>query len=125
MLKMCLNWRVLAGLAAVGVGIYVFAPSLALAAAPFLLMAACPLSMLLMMRGMGNMQQGTPTQSGQPMVGAAVSSDARLARVQEQLDGLHAEHAALKHQIERERGQARDAITRAADAEHAPAVSGR
>lgn len=46
---MCFDWRALAGLAAVGVGIAVFAPKLALGALPLLLLAACPLSMLLMM----------------------------------------------------------------------------
>lgn len=52
MLKMCLNWKVLAALAAVGVGTYAVAPGLAVAALPILLLAACPLSMALMMYGM-------------------------------------------------------------------------
>ena len=52
MLKMCLNWKVLAALAAVGVGTYAVAPGLALAALPVLLLAACPISMLIMMYGM-------------------------------------------------------------------------
>ncbi len=50
---MCFNKKVLAGLGAVGVGIFVLAsPSAAVRALPFLLMAACPLSMLVM-GGMG------------------------------------------------------------------------
>ena len=49
----CLNWKFVAALAAAGVGIYVFAPRLAAAALPLLILAACPLSMLLMMRAMG------------------------------------------------------------------------
>jgi hypothetical protein len=49
MLKMCLNWKVLASLAAVGVGVYLFAPGLLAEAVPILLLATCPLSMLLMM----------------------------------------------------------------------------
>lgn len=52
MLKMCLNWKVLAALAAVGVGTYAVAPGLAVAALPILLLAICPLSMLFMMKGM-------------------------------------------------------------------------
>lgn len=52
MLKMCLNWKVLAGLAVVGGGIYAVAPGLAAAALPVLLLAACPLSMLFMMKAM-------------------------------------------------------------------------
>src|SRR6266700_4655779 len=51
-MQMCLNWKVLAGLAVVGVGIWIVAPQFALAALPVLLVAACPLSMLFMMRGM-------------------------------------------------------------------------
>ena len=50
--KMRLDWRVLVGLAAVGVGIYVIAPGTVVAAFPILSLAACPLSMLLMMKAM-------------------------------------------------------------------------
>lgn len=52
MLKMCLNWKVLAGLAVLGIGMYAIAPNLAVAALPFLLLAICPLSMMFMMKGM-------------------------------------------------------------------------
>ena len=61
MLKMCLNPKVLAGLAVVGAGIYLAAPGLLLAALPLLLLAACPLSMLIMggamMRGHASSEQ--------------------------------------------------------------------
>lgn len=50
----CLNWKVLAALAAVGVGVYALAPNLVAAATPLLVLALCPLSMLLMMRAMGS-----------------------------------------------------------------------
>jgi L-asparagine transporter-like permease len=56
----CLNWKVIGALAAVGVGIYLVAPGVA-AAGPLLVLAVCPLSMLLMMRAMGSM--GRPTQA--------------------------------------------------------------
>ncbi len=52
MLKHCLNWKVIAGLAAVGVGVYFVAPELAAAALPILVLAICPLSMVLMMWSM-------------------------------------------------------------------------
>lgn len=56
---MCFNWKVLAGLGAVGVGIYLVNPGLVLSALPLLLLAACPLSMLFMGKSMmGGMQQG-------------------------------------------------------------------
>ncbi|HSH60683.1 MAG TPA: hypothetical protein VK988_13790 [Acidimicrobiales bacterium] len=49
----CLNWKVIAALGAVGIGLYVLAPGLAGAALPLLVLAVCPLSMLLMMRAIG------------------------------------------------------------------------
>lgn len=53
-LQMCLNWKVLAGLAVVGVGTWIAVPRFASSALPVLLVLVCPLSMLLMMRSMGN-----------------------------------------------------------------------
>jgi hypothetical protein len=58
MLKMCLNWKVIVGVAVVAVGIYLYAPGFALAALPFLVLAICPLSMIFMMQAMGNMNGG-------------------------------------------------------------------
>ena len=52
MLFMCLNWKVVAGLAVVGVIVWAVAPQFLVGAIPLLIVAACPLSMLLMMRGM-------------------------------------------------------------------------
>src|SRR3989442_4883939 len=49
---MCFNPRVLAGLGVIGLAVLVLAPDLAGAALPLLLIAACPLSMLFMMRVM-------------------------------------------------------------------------
>src|SRR5437879_4298111 len=54
-LKMWLNWKVLTGLGVIGIAIWLFEPKLIVAAVPVLLVAACPLSMLLMMGGMGKM----------------------------------------------------------------------
>ncbi|MGH2376545.1 MAG: DUF2933 domain-containing protein [bacterium] len=62
-LGFCLNWKVIGGLALVAVGLWVFAPSLVARALPLLLFAACPLSMLFMMRGMKGESQ-TGSQSG-------------------------------------------------------------
>ena len=82
MLKMCLNPKVLAGLAVVGVGIYLFAPSLLAEAVPILLLAACPLSMLLMMWAMQHPQgqgQQTPRDTD-----AGLTREERIARLREQ-----------------------------------------
>lgn len=50
-LNMCLNWKVLAGLGLAVFVVVLFVPQF-VAFAPLLLVLACPLSMLLMMRGM-------------------------------------------------------------------------
>lgn len=61
-LGMCLNWKILAGLAVVGLIVLVAAPQFIWAALPILILAACPLSMLLMMRGMsGNVATSPPS----------------------------------------------------------------
>lgn len=91
MLKMCLNWKVLAGLAVLGVGIYAVAPNLAAAALPILLLAICPLSMLFMMKGM----QGDGGAGDRPQIletGTGPNREERLAR-------LRTEHTNLAEQI--------------------------
>lgn len=52
-MKMCLNPKVLVGLAAAAAVIFVVAPSTFSSALPLLVLAACPISMVLMMRMMG------------------------------------------------------------------------
>ena len=85
-LHLCLNWKVVAGLAVVGLGTWVVAPNLVWAAVPVLVVLACPLSMLLMMRGMGGTQCATQIeQEHRPR--------------EEQLAQLHARHAALAREI--------------------------
>lgn len=58
MMKMCFNPKVLGGLAVVAVGLFVFAPEMALAALPVLLALACPLSMVGMALFMGKGMKG-------------------------------------------------------------------
>ncbi len=60
----CFNWKVIAALAAIGIGLYALAPGAALAAVPLLVLAACPLSMLLMMRAMGSMDSCKTNDDG-------------------------------------------------------------
>src|SRR6266487_5466495 len=62
---LCLNWKVVAGLAVLGLGIWVVAPNLVWAAVPVLVVLACPLSMLLMMRGMGRALSATQIEPEQ------------------------------------------------------------
>lgn len=67
MLKCCLNPKVLIGLAAVAVGVLILQPSLFWSAVPTLAILICPLSMGLMMVGMGKIggMGGHQAQPGQ------------------------------------------------------------
>ncbi len=101
--RICLNWRVLAGLAAVGVGIWVIAPQLIWKSLPILLLAACPLSMLLMMRGMRKSMPDhqsfvAPTSAGEP-VGIELAPDPKLAELKTRLTSLQVQQEALSRQI--------------------------
>lgn len=91
---MCMNGKVVAGLAVVGLGVWVVAPNLIGAAAPLLLLAACPLSMVFMMRGMGGMGQASSTQPRD-------APDHSLVNLtyEEQLTDLQARHAAIAREI--------------------------
>jgi hypothetical protein len=67
MFGMCLNWKVLAGLGAAAVVIFLLRPKLGPSLLPLVFVLACPVSMLLMMRGMGGMGGGSaapPMNSG-------------------------------------------------------------
>ena len=93
---MRLNMRVIAGLAAVAVGVLLFAPRLAGAALPLLLVAACPLSMIFMMRGMGGMQgraKDLSSTDGQDQhdVGSVDPRAAEVRELQEEVNRLRAE----------------------------------
>ena len=89
MLRMCLDWRVLVGLAAVGVGIYAVAPGTVVAALPILSLAACPLSMLLMMKAM----RESPGEDG-----GSRATDDGLTR-EEQLVRMRAQQETLSNRI--------------------------
>ena len=103
LLGMCLHWKVLAGLVVVGLIVLVIAPQFIWAALPILIVAACPLSMLFMMRGM---QRGTnqsmsqpASASGVPVVGEA--REEQLTALRTQLLSIQAEQEALASQISR------------------------
>jgi hypothetical protein len=96
MLKMCLNWKVLASLAAVGVGVYLFAPGLLAEAIPILLLAACPLSMLLKMWAMQH-PQGQSQQTPQD-TDAGLTREERIARLREQEAALADRIGELEHE---------------------------
>lgn len=93
-LKMCLNWKVIAGVAALGVGFFVFAPGLAAAALPFLVLAICPLSMILMMGAMNN-----TGKDGQAGAACAMSNSQKPRSREEQLAQLQMQQRELAGQI--------------------------
>lgn len=122
----CMNWRVIVGLAAVGLGVWLVAPGLVAGAVPLLIVAMCPLSMLVMMggmpRGQGSSQSACATQSSpasQPR-GVARTREEQLAALQEQLSSVHVQYDAIAHeiaQLEAARGVAvreAEAVARAA-----------
>lgn len=86
---MCINKKVIGGLAVVALAIFAFAPNLIGAALPLLLIAACPLSMLFMMRGMsGDKHASCSTRSAD-----ATSMDREIAALRAEVERLRAERA--------------------------------
>ena len=67
-LRACLDPRVLGVVALAGVAVVIFAPGLIAAAIPLLIVAACPLSMLVMMRTMGGHAAASGPASGSDRV---------------------------------------------------------
>lgn len=81
---MCINKKVVASLAIVALGIYLFAPSLVAAALPLLILAACPLSMVLMMR---MMSRSDDKSDGSP---ARTDTDDELTQLRSEVATLRA-----------------------------------
>lgn len=96
-LGMCMNWKVVAGLAVIGLGIWVFDPKLLGAALPLLAIAICPLSMLGMMWGMTlmNKASGTPPQTN-PYLQTGPDFDQQLAELKAQQKALEYHIAQLE-----------------------------
>src|SRR5712692_2228708 len=93
MLFMCLNWKVVAGLAVVGVIVWAVAPQFLVGAIPLLIVAACPLSMLFMMRGMQGGREKTASPSGQirPLPALELTPEEQLFELQSRLTGVQAQ----------------------------------
>ncbi len=116
---MCPNRKVIAGLVAVGIGVWAVAPNLLGAAVPLLLVAACPLSMLFMMWGMGGMGGGqatAPPRRATP-AGASVGQQpsGSLAALRSRSVELQARHERIAREIARLEAEGAPAV-RAADA---------
>ena len=101
---MCFNWKVLVALALVGIGIWVVAPNAILKALPFLVLAACPLTMLLMALGMkrvmGGARQDSPASHEDSPQPAQVARAERLAELEAKQAGLQREIAQVRSEID-------------------------
>jgi len=85
---MCLNWRVAAALGAVGIAVYALAPSVIGLVLPIMVFAICPLSMIVMMRGMAGGERKAAA-CGRDEAG----QEGELARLRAEVDELRAERA--------------------------------
>lgn len=81
-LGMCFNWKVLAGLAIVAVGVLLFVQGAAVAMLPLLLLLACPLSMGVMMFAMRG--HGAGASRSDENTGSVEAKRARLASLREE-----------------------------------------
>lgn len=98
----CLNPKVLGGLALTALAVFLVAPGLFSAVLPLLFLAACPLSMVLMMRGMsggkcstGGSEAGQEHQTDASGDASSTSAaEAEIARLRAEVDQLKAEQAA-------------------------------
>ena len=99
--RFCIDWKVVAGLAAVAVGIFLVQPRLFASALPVLLVAACPLSMVLMMWGMRGMSQpAQPPAMPTPLVAdGQLNPHEQIARLRSQLTELQSAQAGITDQI--------------------------
>ena len=83
-MPMCINKRVVAGLAVVAVAVFVLSPRLLGTIGPVLIMAACPLSMLLLMSRMAGREQSSEEAAG---------GDRQVHELEEEVNRLKAELA--------------------------------
>ena len=81
---MCINKRVVVALAVVAVAVFALSPRLLGAVAPVLIMAACPLSMLLLMSRMSGREHDPDVPIGR---------DRQVLELEEEVNRLKAELA--------------------------------
>ena len=90
--QMCLNWKVLAGLAVVAVLVGIVAPRLFWGAIPSLLVLACPLSMVVMLFTMSRKRGST----GSGATSCCEQEPAEPFQMREQADGEHSSASSVK-----------------------------
>lgn len=78
---MCLHKKVVAGVVVAAVAVWLLAPNLIGAALPLLVLAVCPLSMIVMMKAMSG-------NNAEPPSGSDTDVDAELARLRAEVADL-------------------------------------
>ena len=91
---MCLNRRVVGGLAVVALAVLVFAPSAFGRALPLLVAAACPLGMLMMARSATGACHRKAHEVAEPAADAIPDAAAEIARLRNEVEQLRAVRAA-------------------------------
>ena len=154
MFGMRLNWKVLAGLAIVALGIWALAPNVFGAAGPVLLALACPLSMVFMMQGMrsgqgrqsargmermpdktdvmqpeqsvrGEARLEPPARPGRETGARELTREEHVALLREELAGVRARQAAIARELDALDGAAAAPDHRQAALREAEAIAGR
>ncbi len=130
-LRACYNPRVIVALVAVAVGVFLVAPGAIVVAAPFLFLAICPLSMLVMMRTMGGMEKMDRPQASEPAGAPALAPSAvpaePAAALRMQLAAARAEQQRLADELarlEHEADPVPDAASPLAEMGHRAAEAG-
>lgn len=114
-MRFCLNRWVLAGLVLAALALWALAPNLVAAALPLLILAACPLSMLLMMKGVGKHRCASEPRERDGRVQEPRSRAEQIAELRRQLTQAEAQRARIAHQLaelEAVEGQARPPVPR-------------
>ena len=98
--RFCISWKVVGALVMVGVAVWAIAPHAVVRTLPFLGVLVCPLSMMLMMRGMGGMnadQQAAP--DSEHVDEKSLTRSDRLAELEARLARADAERNAVARDI--------------------------
>lgn len=88
---MCLNKKVIGGLALAGLAIFLIAPGAIGALLPLLILAICPLSMVFMMRAMSGSGGSDCSKDGEQPETEAASTE--IAKLRAEVEQLRAEQA--------------------------------
>lgn len=101
LIECCLNWRVVVGLAFAGTALFLYAPQLALASLPVLVVLVCPISMLFMILSMRrmNMRERTHEESEPGVAFQNRSREQQLQLLEERMERVQMQRRAIAIQL--------------------------